>query len=76
MGIFPCEIVSQDIPFKKKWAQNDEISAGSYEFQLGQWPRWNSFSGVNDPADPFGGVNVPAEILHEIFELFHNFVIS
>jgi hypothetical protein len=35
-------------------------------FQRCQWPPWNSF----------GGVNVPAEILHEIFELFHNLVIS
>jgi hypothetical protein len=61
-GMFPYEIVLRDIPFKKKlWARNDDL-----KFQRGQWPRWNRFEGINDPA----------KILHESFEFFHNFVIS
>jgi hypothetical protein len=43
-----------------------------------------SFHGVNAPAEiasvgsmtSLGGVNDPAKISHEIFKLFHNFLIS
>jgi hypothetical protein len=34
------------ISFLKKF-----IATGSYKFQQGQWPRWNRFRVVNDPAE-------------------------
>jgi hypothetical protein len=44
-GDISYEIVLQDIPFPGP-KRLFEISAGSYEFQRGQWRRWNRFGEV------------------------------